>query len=746
MEKIYSANLSRSQGREGWSIIFRHPVRLDQATGKPGLRVRRGLQTKDRKEASKLVEQMNEILQEPFYWDAGARAAAEHRFNPLVVDIFYHALVPESTDFFALRDSVIPLPPIESDYRRVLLAGTTGCGKTTVARQLLGTDPEHERFPSTSTGKTTVADMELLLDSGSYRAVVTFLPYDQVRDYVEGCMSAAALAAYRREPKSEVLRRLLNHVSQRFRLTYVLGRGPAEVDVDDSEYEDAESQEELIDTSLDLTQTDNLLSDVLEQLEDLATRHGERLWKELDAVPGDERVVDELFEEELEHFLRSDEDFQVLTDELIEEIGRRFESLPVGELSKTKQGWPRLWSWETENRDSFLKTISRFSSNHARYFGTLLSPLVSGIRVAGPFKPDWAEAQPKLVILDGEGLGHTPDTSASLPTSLSRRFDEVDVVLLIDNAAQPMQAAPVVLMRSLAASGKTAKLVTCFTHLDLVQGDNLPTFRLKREHVLASAENVLTSIGEQLGRFAERALRLSFQRACFFVAGIDRSLDQSSSSTRRTIDQLLSLLTAIHAVREMPEFVGSRPTYDRVNLVLSIKNAAEKFHQDWLARLGIHITPGIPKEHWTRVKALSRRLALGWADEYDTLKPVADLYRNLQNDIYVFVQNPVKWDGPEPQDDEKQQMFDQFAQAISVRILELASQRIVKDHVLEWQDAYNLRGYGSTFQRATTIRDDIYEKAAPVPDVAPSPDRNKFLHEVIDLVGEAAKELEVKLH
>jgi hypothetical protein len=93
--------------------------------------------------------------------------------------------------------------------------------------------------------------------------------------------------------------------------------------------------------------------------------------------------------------------------------------------------------------------------------------LVNGIRVAGPFKARWATKQPTLVIFCGEGLGHTPDSSASIPTSVSRRFDEVDAVLLIDNAKQPMQAAPVAVMRNLASAGKTRKLLTCFTQFDM---------------------------------------------------------------------------------------------------------------------------------------------------------------------------------------------------------------------------------------------------------------------------------------
>jgi hypothetical protein len=39
--------------------------------------------------------------------------------------------------------------------------GTTGAGKTTVVRQLIGTDPNRERFPSTATAMTTIHDAEI---------------------------------------------------------------------------------------------------------------------------------------------------------------------------------------------------------------------------------------------------------------------------------------------------------------------------------------------------------------------------------------------------------------------------------------------------------------------------------------------------------------------------------------------------------------------------------------------------------
>jgi hypothetical protein len=40
--------------------------------------------------------------------------------------------------------------------------------------------------------------------------------------------------------------------------------------------------------------------------------------------------------------------------------------------------------------------------------------------------------------------------------------------------------------------------------------------------------------------------------------------------------------------------------------------------------------------------------------------------------------------------------------------------------------------------------DDIYAKAAPVPDATPSPDRNEFLKEVLSSVHETADELRIR--
>ncbi len=759
VSKPYKASLSKTQGRQSYSIIFRHPVRKDPNTGKPGRRVRAGLGTKDENEANQLVDQMNELLANSDYWTIGAQETARGRFDTRIVDIFFHDIVPQPTDFMDVREQVIPIPSSDnSDYRSALLLGTTGAGKTTLLRQIIGTHPVKERFPSTSTAKTTVADTEIIVAEGDYQSVVTFMERDEVRDYLEECISKAVLTAYQGKSDSDVLRSLLQHVDQRMRFNYVLGNGPiSEDDLDDEDEDEDDFEEDLNSSepeiapeapdSLDLDRTNDLLIRAVNRAREIAINQGTRLKAELDATEeSDQRVVDELFEEELDRLLRQDEEYHAITDELMDEIELRFSALHKGSFRKNKQGWPISWEFSSSDRNTFIKEILRFSSNYAPLFGTLLTPLVNGIRVKGPFFPLWAEdSKQPLVIVDGEGLGHTPDSSSSLSTNLLRRIDMVDAVVFVDNAAQPMQAAPVAALRSIVRTGNTKKLLMCFTHFDEVKGDNLPTVSAKREHVLASAENVMTRLGEDLGPNAERALRARLAEHCFFLGGIDKVLDPKKKRGKRSIEQLKALLTAIDQIVERPEPVEARPVYDRMNLALAIREAADQFHEAWLPRLGLKYKSGINKEHWTRVKALSRRLANGWADQYDNLMPVSDLHKQLGELIYVTIQEPIRWIGDEPDEDSQQQIYDEFSSALTGRLLEFASRRVWIERSDEWQEAFNQSGKGSTFTRAEIIAEDIYDKAAPVPDLTPSPDRNKFLHEVLALVEEVCRELNITL-
>ena len=95
---------------------------------------------------------------------------------------------PPAADLAAVRESEMPLPTKDDGYSRALFMGTTGTGKTSLLRHLIGSHPTYDRFPSTSTGKTTIADIEVITSPGDFEAVVTFFPRRLIRTYVAESM------------------------------------------------------------------------------------------------------------------------------------------------------------------------------------------------------------------------------------------------------------------------------------------------------------------------------------------------------------------------------------------------------------------------------------------------------------------------------------------------------------------------------------------------------------------------------
>lgn len=754
----YTASKTKTQNRAGWSAIFRHPAVVNASTGKAGKRMRHGLGTREEAIADQLISELNELLGDERWWSLSSRQAAADRFDERVVQIFYSPMDPESTDTRGVREELLPLPRSDDGYRRVLLIGTTGAGKTTVLRQLIGTDPDEERFPTTATGRTTIADTEVVFANDDYAAAITFFSLDEVTQHLEDCVLQAVIAAYRNEPRDEVRRALLRHKDDRFRFNYVLGDGP----VADSK-STATSSSMLAATSfssdpqklevgmpelgeLSMDETNVVIEQLVDRVHEIAAGSASQMQEELEPrSEEDVRALAELIEEELDVRLRDDDDVHALMDELVDELRRRLDLIgDTGELRRSKQGWPISWTWTTSDRLAFIRELRRFTSNSKLGFGRLLTPLVDGVRVSGPFAPDWhVGPMPKLVLIDTEGLGHTVESAASISTKFTRFIAEADAVALVDNAEQPMQAAPATLLRAMARTGHGAKLFICFTHFDAVIGDNLPTPIDRAMHVVNSCDGVLAKIGTDLGIYAERPLRSRVREATFFLADCQRRLIGEEDELTR--GEFRRLLEALRRSGERPTLVDTRPVYDRTNLVVAVRDAVQGFHHHWNAILGRTTSLEVQKAHWATVKALSRRFAVMNQDEYRTLQPVANLQAWLQDQAWLMIQSPISWTAGEPSDEEKQALFDELAARLSGRMLSLAHERLFAQRNQDWNDAYRPSGPGSTTDRARIIAEQIYAGAAPIPQATPAPRQNEFLREVIEIVRSTAGELEIEL-
>jgi hypothetical protein len=671
-----------------------------------------------------------------------------------VVAAFYDDLTPTPRDGWAVRDGVLPLPSPDDGYARVLFVGSTGAGKTTLLRQFIGTGSKLEKFPSISTAKTTTCDIEIVTaDDDRYRAVVSFLPKDQVRQYVEECVCAAVLSYVERERESVTVRRFLEHSEQRFRLSYLLGT-LSDPDEDELE-EEAREQEEESESAIPHEERQRLIARLrsyLGRIQELAHSSSDHLSEtlsfSLETASQDER---DTFEELIEDHLRESDRFHELVDDILDDIESRFELLKgEGEIVRDRGQWPSYWSYERAEADrpEFITLLNRFSSNQAPQFGRLLTPLVEGVRVRGPFKPIWLNGKPQpLVLLDGEGLGHAASSTTSLSTRITKRYQFADVILLIDSATQPMLAAPGAALRSIAANGQQSKLLFAFTHFDQVRGDNLRTRADKEHHVLASLDNTIVALGKDLGRSTENALKRIAPDRSFFLSNLQEQISEppANAQVKHAISALRSLLKAIDVVSTPPPPPEVTPVYDDANLILCVQRAVTEFRQPWRARLGLSYHVDVRPEHWTRVKALTRRLGELGRDEYDTLRPVADFIARLLEQVRPFLENPVRWEPARGATEEmKARAMDVITQTVSPRVHDLANNRIVRDHIVRWGKAYSFRGVGSASTRSHEV-EGIYDEAAPVPGGTPDPQANAFLREIRILMRDAIREGRGKL-
>ena len=750
MKTSFRAAKNRSQGREGWCVIFHHPL-LPDADGKCQ-RQRKGLGTNSDQEADRLVSQMNAILADESYWTITAKDRASREFDPRIVSIFYDKIESKLQDSWSTRDAILPLPSREDGYARVLVLGQTGAGKTTLLRQLIGTNPERDRFPSTSTAKTTVFDIEIITAPGPFKAVVSFLSDDHVRSYIEECLVAAVSAAAEEAPEAEVSRRFFEHSEQRFRLNYLLGNLAAQT-TNEAEDDDTESPPEPLEASdIGPEERSRLATTVrgfIGRILKLGTTERQHVAKGLNyshdefmqLKAGDRDSFFELLEQNL---LNNDE-AQSLIDDILDEVRAKFDLLKEGTFQLDRSGWPMTWTYESTERGLFLKTVNRFSSNHAQDFGRLLTPVVSGLRVSGPFRPTWVsdDELPKIALMDGEGLGHTAALNFTLPTTITRRYDRADVILLVDSAKQPMQAGAVAVLRSLAATGHDAKLSIVFTHYDQLEGDNLPTPTMKKDHVLGSLENALQALEQDSELSALRTLRRHLLDShIFYVSKIHKVLPEGAHATRA---QFRDLLNMFQAAITPPPPISATPAYDIDRLVIPVRYAAEKFHKIWNARLGLSSYSTILPEHWTRIKALTRRLAQGWSDSYDTLQPVADLIRLMTEQLDAFISEPRAWEPAKPTEEGIEDAVRSVRQEVHSRLHDLAAKRIFIDQVRNWMTAYEYRGTGSTVHRAGEVR-GIFEDAAPVISERPVLHSKEFLESITSLFSEAAKAVGARTH
>jgi hypothetical protein len=203
--------------------------------------------------------------------------------------------------------------------------------------------------------------------------------------------------------------------------------------------------------------------------------------------------------------------------------------------------------------------------------------------------------------------------------------------------------------------------------------------------------------------------------------------------------QLGQLLDQFERSIAPPPLPDAKPSYDPSGLGFAVQRAADSFQRAWKFRLGFAHSAEVSAEHWTRVKALNRRIANELDVEYDSLRPVADFVGRITEEISNFLDHPVSWTRAPKDDMEAQESIAPIRQAVFRELHSLAVTRLLDEHLIDWRRGNDHKGKGSATRRAVDIR-GIYEIAAPVPGTVNSQSALDFMKAVREIVRTAIEE------
>lgn len=716
MATAYIATLRQIPGRNALSVEFRHPLRPDPSNqGKPGRKIRKGLGT-DRAAADRLIAELNRLLSDPSFHSPAARPKAEATFtDSRVIEIFYEGIEPKIENYRALRQEHLPLKSRAEGYPSILLLGMPGAGKTTLVRQFIGSRPGREGFPATSINRTTTFETEIMAGPKEFAAAVTFMSEEEADFEVRQCVSSAVLRAVDEEASdSRIAKALLERSDMRFRLKYMLGDWPQDEADEDPYAEEDETADDEHTSALGITSraADKLartLKGHVAAIRMIAEQHKKeavRTHGPLASLPSDQRnkALDEL-----QDAAEQSDAYGTLVSEILDDLRERFEGLSG--LIKSTTGWPRVWvSKGSANEAQFLDSVRSFSDIDRAHWGRLLTPLVNGIRVAGPFAPAWLEGveRPHFVLIDTEGLGHKANTVPDVPDYIVSRFAECDAILLVQKGDLPFGYEGGKALEAIAGAGQTAKTLVVFTRMDEVKGSNIKGWQAKREYAFSGVRNVVENqIAKSLSPDVARFMLAQLESNDYYLGALQKG---DPIAAKAELSRLLGDLTSLAPPHKPALAFPDYGTYDL--LVLKLQKGVEDFRVPWRAYLSIRRHGGYQPLPWQSVKAVSRRYAEGFDDGYD-IRPASNLLNSLTLAISRFLENPIDWDG-EPTPEDRRLILDRIKAAVSQKLTRFCVQQLRHKAQPDWQIAYAFRGPGTTVDRSIKI-ENLYERWVPEP-------------------------------
>lgn len=556
-----------------------------------------------------------------------------------------------------ILDKVLPVPV---NLPKIYLLGDTGAGKTTIIRQMLGT--AELRFPSVRRTRTTIAVTEYVVSKDpSFKAVVVFKPIAEIERYINEILEDAIIKGYKafrtqNLNEDDLITYLEESPDQRFRLKFMLNEENRRVI--------AKELKEKLFPKLSIWINDNFPNESDDNTAiviDLALEDGLR---------SDIKAVEEKIFEIIKNMVLNACSLQLL--------------------------YPKAEHFEFENTDldSFVKILKPLLDAEE---GSI-SPVIERARVRGNIIASWIPKDIEIVLIDGEGIGH--DIREAGKNILSSRhldyFYTSDSIMLVEDSERPFIGGGKSAVVTLAKNGYLSKTSIAFSKLDKIDGQRPEQI----QEVKRGLRNLINALSEED--------KILINEDILDVRYLAQMNDEPDEVTKKEIINLLEKIK-LDAQKVKPTFIC--PKYDLELLAPFLDRATTEFRLLWDEYL---LNTSSARKPWQTVKAFNYRMTWG-QDDYKDMKPVADLHDELMTKLEKFINSPTMWE-KEVTNMLQEVYIERFKREFSHSLVQLIREILVVQNKERWKKSAELRGTGSTRERAEEIISLIHETVPSMTD------------------------------
>ncbi len=341
---------------------------------------------------------------------------------------------------FTEIQTALPKLLIQMPIQKAYLLGSTGAGKTSIIREIMGS--KQYDFPAIDQSRTTLVTTEYVLGKSlPFKTTILLKKEKEILDSIEDLIKESILSVLRNKnlentKKSEYLIEKMKESSdERFRLSYM---------IKDDDFRKF---------------ADHILNKILPN------------------------IVETNIDKETLFSSNIEREINILGDLIYKEAKKTFDSL-LNEISPSEEG--ELLFLNFNNREESIQKNKKLLSNA---FGSIIL-FVDYIRIEGDLLAHELNKDENfsIMLIDGEGIGHSLQEERNILASRHYDyFDFCDQILLVEKSDDPFISGGQGAIEAIFLSGYEDKFKLIFSKIDKIEREDKNSFISKSVDNLTSA-------------------------------------------------------------------------------------------------------------------------------------------------------------------------------------------------------------------------------------------------------------------